>query len=256
MTESIYIYTLVAQEGSGTIHFASGASQAVRQEPVHETTANAAATGRDANAITSQASALAAHLLRPVPESIRHDMGLFLGTCFGCIEDDRMFQESRLADGGKFASPAAFRRTLPSTVPAELSIAFGIHGPLITYADANTPAMLPIIRAVQWIASGHISTAIAGSYDYYSGGEPRYSDRPEICRTLLCLIAKRAAFPEMAPWAVISFAGITSGAPTGQAASHSDFAALLQAAAMTKHSRHTIHCASATGAGYNLTLDI
>ena len=60
-------------------------------------------------------------LLEQVPMEKRAGVGLVIGTTLGCLETDREFERSRREAGGRYASPTAFSRTLPSTVTAEVA---------------------------------------------------------------------------------------------------------------------------------------
>ncbi len=207
--------------------------------------------------ISTQAHGLAALLLRDVPMQQRENMGLFIGTRYGCLEDDRIFQQSRREDGGKFASPAAFRRTLPSTLPAELSIAFGIRGPLITYAESDAPAMIAIIRAYHWIATGRISTAVAGSFDFLLTGPSNCSAAP-ICRTVLCLMAARGTFHDLNIWAEITHAAIETNIPsmdqTAARTDETDFTTIFSA--ITATNRSPVNVTQASRHGQRCTLKL
>jgi|GEM_PF-5319043 len=252
---NIYVYTIVAQQGNSPIHRVGNHDTYSAATPLAE---KPSLLGRETTLIAAQAIELTALLLKHVSIAHRQNMGLFVGTRFGSLEDDRMFQKSRLADGGKFASPAAFRRTLPSTVPAELSIAFGIRGPLITFADAATPAMIAIIRAYHWIATGGISAAVAGSLDFLLSDDTVSPAASPICRTLLCLMATAEAFPELTPWAAITQASIQA---TGQSAGNApasldetDFTEIITAMTASHLTMRSLHRQSGSGNICNLVL--
>lgn len=207
MSKYIYIYDLLAQDGASPV-----CSLRTDSPPVGtpaSTLGNPSAT-RQADPLSEQSLRLVERLLRPVSPVRRKNMGLFMGTRFGCLEDDRIFQNSRLADGGKYASPAAFRRTLPSTVPAELSIAFAIRGPLVVFAEQAAPAQRAILHALRWINSGRIDCAMAGSFDFFSPGPVANTTASEgsMCRILACLIGTGNTSPGLMPWAVITQAAI------------------------------------------------
>lgn len=241
MTDTVYMYALAGQSGTKPVYCARNMSA---DAPPPDDREHSYLSGREINAITAQSHNLTTLLLQGVLAAQRETMGLFIGTRYGSLEDDRIFQASRVADGGRFASPAAFRRTLPSTVPAELTIAFGIRGPLITFADRQTPGMLAIIRAAKWIAGGRMNAAIAGSLDFIT---PDYADSPDsssVCRTLLCLLATRDAFSELRPWARIMLAEISSTCGSSrQAVAQSDaadFPAIVQLTSTSKLSTRRI----------------
>ncbi len=241
MTDHVYIYALAAQDGAKPACCAGNITADVALSRGME---HAHWSDREINPVAAQARELTAWLLQGAAVAGRETMGLFIGTRYGSLEDDRIFQASRVADGGKFASPAAFRRTLPSTVSAELTIAFGIRGPLITFADHRTPSMLAIIRAANWIAQGRMNAAIAGSLDFLS---PRHLGSPDsgaVCRTVLCLLATREAFLELQPWAAITLAEISSiRGSRYQAVTQSDetdFSAMAELTAASKLSMRRI----------------
>ncbi len=196
MFDNIYIYAHISQNGDGPICMAGDIDIRVPAQPPPE---QPPLDSHDANAISAQALHLTELLLRSVPKIHRENMGLFMGTRFGSLEDDRIFQQSRRDEGGRFVSPAAFRRTLPSTIPAEISIAFGLHGPLITFADSAAPARLAITRAARWIASGKISSAIAGSFDFLTATGGNSPNQVRTCHTRLCLAATRETLADINP---------------------------------------------------------
>lgn len=231
MTDTVYIYGLAAQDGTAPVHCVRNMNA---QIPLPDGMEHRYLSGRENNAITAQSHKLTALLLDGISAVQRETMGMFIGTRYGSLEDDRIFQASRFADGGKFASPAAFRRTLPSTVPAELTIAFGIRGPMITFADCGTPGMLAIIRAAKWIAIGRTKSAIAGSLDFLTPVHANSPDSEPVCRTLLCLLATPGAFSELRPWAAITLAEISSTCGSSrQAVAQSDATDFLAMAQLT-----------------------
>ncbi len=245
MTDTVYIYGLAAQDGIEPVRYVRNMNAEV---PLPDGMEHRYLSGRENNAITAQSHKLTALLLDGISAVQRETMGMFIGTRYGSLEDDRIFQASRFADGGKFASPAAFRRTLPSTVPAELTIAFGIRGSMITFADRSTPGMFAIIRAAKWIASGRTNAAIAGSLDFltpvHANSPDSEPDSEPVCRTLLCLLATPDAFSELRPWAAITLAEISStGGSSRQALAQSDaadFPAMVELTATPKLSTRRI----------------
>ena len=253
----IYVYTIIAQQDNTPIHLAGNNDTYSAARPLAD---KPPSLGRETTLIAAQAHELTALLLKPVSIAQRQNMGLFVGTRFGSLEDDRMFQKSRLADSGKFANPAAFRRTLPSTVPAELSIAFGIRGPLITFADSATPAMIAIIRAYHWIATGGITAAVAGSFDFLLSGDTVSPATAPMCRTLLCLMAMREAFDELNPWAAITQAAIEatsqSAGKTPAAPDETDFTEIITAMTASNLPTLNLHRQSGNGNTCRLVLRV
>lgn len=241
MSDPIYMYALAVQEGANP---ACGAGNIIGDFTPPLGLENCQLSDREINPGVTQAHRLTAWLLQQIAPTQRELMGLFIGTRYGSLEDDRLFQASRVADAGKFASPAAFRRTLPSTVSAELTIAFGLRGPLITFADHRTPSLLAIIRAANWIARGRLNAAVAGSLDFLSPHQLGSPDSQSVCRTVLCLLATREAFLELSPWAAMTLAEVCpTRASRLQAVTQSeetDFPAMAELTAAGKRSLRRI----------------
>lgn len=93
---------------------------------------------------------LAALLLVDIPPEERASLGVVLGTTTGCLAADAAFDRSRREAGGRYASPAAFARTLPSTVAAELSVKLKLAGPMLTVCAGDTSTAMAVRRAVSW----------------------------------------------------------------------------------------------------------
>jgi len=193
MTDDIVIYRWAACDeltGSGALQAANIPEARPHHADIGEKVNSQENTPRQSSPLTDQAAALADLLLSDISRQARQTMGLFIGSVTGSLEDDRIFQRSRRTENGRYASPAAFRRTLPSTTPAELSIAFGLHGPLLVFAAGASSGLLAVRRSIAWIQTGRISLALAGMMDWYAvdiaGGKKNKGG----CRTLLCLIGR------------------------------------------------------------------
>jgi hypothetical protein len=139
-------------------------------------------------------SALAIRALRALtgalPDSVCRPLGLFLGTTTGSLPADREFDRSRRDAAGRYASPAAFARTLPSTLAAELSVTFGLQGPLITLCAADISAALALRRAALWMRHAALDAVIAGGCDWQKSPSPA---APDIPRAAFFLLSQRPA---------------------------------------------------------------
>ena len=115
----------------------------------------------------------------------RDNIGLIIGTAFGCLETDRVFDRSRREADGRYASPAAFARTLPSTVAAELALKFSLRGPSLVVSSGATSTALAISRAMRWMDHFHLTFCIAGGVD-------RRADPPDAksCAASLLLLGR------------------------------------------------------------------
>ncbi len=104
-------------------------------------------------------------LVSTLSEPARERLGLILATTHGCLHTDRDFDRSR-RDDPRFASPAAFSRTLPSTLAAEAALRFGLRGPSMVLAapDHSTPARAHH-RAAAWLHAFSLTHCIAGAFD-------------------------------------------------------------------------------------------
>ncbi|MGN6370605.1 MAG: beta-ketoacyl synthase N-terminal-like domain-containing protein [Phycisphaerae bacterium] len=123
----------------------------------------AAGAGEDAMGVMGR-------LMEFVPEGLRERVGLVIGTTLGCLETDREFERSRVEAGGRYASPAAFSRTLPSTVAAELGLKFGVKGPSLVVSAGDSSAGVAIRRAVEWMEMFGLAFCVAGGVEWVGEG--------------------------------------------------------------------------------------
>jgi hypothetical protein len=118
------------------------------------------------------ADPLAAALLQAAEMLIGHltpaerdRTGLVLATLHGCLATDWTFDRSR-RDEPRFASPAAFSRTLPSTLAAEAALRLTLRGPSIVLSPSNNAsAALALHRAAAWMHAFSLTHCITGAFD-------------------------------------------------------------------------------------------
>jgi 3-oxoacyl-(acyl-carrier-protein) synthase len=115
-----------------------------------------------AASVMLQLAEAALHDLSP-PD--RTELGVVLGTVVGSLQADWEFDRSRREAGGRYASPAAFSRTLPSTSAAEITVKLGIRGPLLTVCAGNASAGTAIRRASVWMRHMHLRHCLVGAID-------------------------------------------------------------------------------------------
>lgn len=108
-------------------------------------------------------------LLAHVPVGVdKSRVGLIVGTTLGCLEADRAFDLSR-RENPRFASPAAFAQTLPSTVAARLALDFKLTGPSLVLAAGDVSAAVALRRGVAWMRSFGLQYVIAGGIEQMAG---------------------------------------------------------------------------------------
>ena len=83
----------------------------------------------------------------------RDATGLIFVTAWGTIESTLAYLESMLAEGGRFASPRYFSRSVFSSVASTLAIQFGIHGPCETLAFESRHVEGALMRAWRLLAA-------------------------------------------------------------------------------------------------------
>lgn len=137
--------------------------------------------------LASVAFAAASAAIDNLRATERETMGIVVGTTLGCLETDRLFDRSRRDAGGRYASPAAFSRTLPSTVPAELALRFGIKGPSLILSAGDASAALAIRRAAAWMHHLNLQFCLAGGMDWTGAG---VADE-ESCRAAFLLLERQ-----------------------------------------------------------------
>jgi len=128
------------------------------------------ATGNSEFRSPDPLASLALGALQPlvgrIPAEKRAATGLVLGTTLGCLETDRAFDRSRREHNGRYASPTAFSRTLPSTVAAELSLRFQLTGPSLVLSAGDSSAAIAVRRGVAWMRHFDLDYCIAGGIDW------------------------------------------------------------------------------------------
>jgi hypothetical protein len=114
-------------------------------------------------------SLLTEALLQTLSAEQRSKMGIILATRRGSQSVDEEFDLSRREADGRYTSPAAFTRTLPSSLPTELSIKFQIHGPLLLVmpTPSQDSEVLAYSRAYSWFNHFQLDHILAGTFEQY-----------------------------------------------------------------------------------------
>jgi 3-oxoacyl-(acyl-carrier-protein) synthase len=139
---------------------------------------------RGADVLADVALRACVPLLIGISDGDRDRTGLVIGTGFGCLETDRVFDQSRRDNGGRYASPAAFSRTLPSTVAAELALKLCLRGPSLVVSRGSASAAVALRRAASWMVHLDFEYCIAGGMEW---------TREAGCMAGLLLLAKTGA---------------------------------------------------------------
>jgi 3-oxoacyl-(acyl-carrier-protein) synthase len=105
-----------------------------------------------------------AELLAHVPAEFVPRVGLVIGTTRECLEADRLFDESR-RENARYASPATFAQTLPSTAAAQVALAHRLTGPSLVVSAGAVSAAAALRRAAAWMRCFDLPFAIAGGIE-------------------------------------------------------------------------------------------
>jgi 3-oxoacyl-[acyl-carrier-protein] synthase II len=119
-------------------------------------------------------------------------MGLVLGSHWGDFRSSETFALGFLERGILGLSPLVFPSTVMNAMAAQVSIAVGIRGPMLTMNEVDVAGELAVARGAALIASGRASAVLAGGSDELSpilyrelsrlGTMSRTAPGPEGCR--------------------------------------------------------------------------
>jgi 3-oxoacyl-[acyl-carrier-protein] synthase II len=93
------------------------------------------------------------------------EVGLVLGTAFGCLDPTAAYIHRLLEKGPRFASPAEFPNLVPSSPVGHVSIYHGWKGPTLNTADLGTSAESAIVQAIELLEAGDAEALVAGSIE-------------------------------------------------------------------------------------------
>ncbi len=164
---------------------------------VPEATAGGDVIGGDK--LATLAGRTMAVVLAGLPEHGREKVGLVVGTTMGCLEADWEFDRSRREAEGRYASPAAFTRTLPSTIAAEMAIRFGLCGPSLVVSAGATSTATAIRRAMRWMEHFELEYCIAAGMNWHAAA----GGNEEECLAAVVLLGRQGK-------AIVSTAAVTT----------------------------------------------
>lgn len=119
-----------------------------------------------------------AHLDQGIVPSDR--IALLLYSAWGQVDSTMAYLESMWADGGRFASPRHFSRSVHSSPTAMAAIHFGIHGPCQTLVHDAWPVCAALERADDLLSGGHADAVVVC-----------WADQPAVVAVDLCRRAAR-----------------------------------------------------------------
>lgn len=95
----------------------------------------------------------------------RPDLGIVLGSAFGCLLTNAAYAR-RVAEGGlAAASPRLFAATVSNAAAGELAIAYRLGGPAVTLSAGGAAGLVALGHAVDLLRGGHATALLAGGVD-------------------------------------------------------------------------------------------
>ncbi|MEW6605986.1 MAG: beta-ketoacyl-[acyl-carrier-protein] synthase family protein [bacterium] len=91
--------------------------------------------------------------------------GVIVGTVFGCLESNEMFNEGILRKGPLYVNPIIFKNTISNGVGAQVAIEYSIKGVNLTFTSGITSGMHAIIYAFDLIKHGEADIIITIGID-------------------------------------------------------------------------------------------
>jgi 3-oxoacyl-[acyl-carrier-protein] synthase II len=97
----------------------------------------------------------------------RPELGVVIGTAFGCALTNAAYA-ARLVDGGPAAaSPRLFAATVSNAAAGELSIAYRLGGPCVTLTAGAAAGLAALAHAVDMLRAGRATGLVAGGVDAF-----------------------------------------------------------------------------------------
>jgi hypothetical protein len=120
---------------------------------------------------------VAAGVLRaPFVDGLRRDVGLVIGTAFGCIATNAAYQRRLAENGAGGASPRLFAATVSNAAAGEVGIAYGIGGPTFTVSTGMVSGLAALEVARDEIAAGGIGGMVVMAVDAVGEDGRRWID--------------------------------------------------------------------------------
>src|SRR5581483_2948573 len=231
----------------------TGASTATRPDglpaPVRSRAARAERLAQ--LALAAGAGALAAAGLACFDGPPRPDLGVVLGTAFGCFLTNAAYQRRLALTGPAGASPRLFAATVSNAAAGELAIACRLGGPAITLSAGAASGLVAVGQATELLDAGAATAIVAGGMD--AVGEPLEPAARAVGRGAPIVGAVRGAASGFEPdWeAAEAGAGLAAAvrAALAQAGVDAGELALVVSAAPPPLARLEQHALAAAGGG-------
>lgn len=98
----------------------------------------------------------------------RADIGLVLGSAYGCLESQALFFADFLEKGPRFVKPILFPHTYANTTISLLAIDYGLSGYHLAVASGATSSAAALLQAADLVRSGRCPVVLAGGVDALS----------------------------------------------------------------------------------------
>jgi 3-oxoacyl-[acyl-carrier-protein] synthase II len=102
------------------------------------------------------------------PDRVHADVGVTLGTRYGCLQTDAAFYRTLGQPEG--ASPMLFSYTLPSTLIAEVSIRFRLGGPNACFMAGEESGLVALWEGVRLVRRGEAGACVCIGCDAVEPG--------------------------------------------------------------------------------------
>jgi minimal PKS chain-length factor (CLF/KS beta) len=159
----------IAVSGTGIVPPSRRLEEALAARPEPVRTRAARAERITQLALAAGGEALADAGLESLDGPPRPELGVVVGTAFGCFLTNAAYQR-RLAEGGPAAaSPRLFAATVSNAAAGELGIAYRLGGPAVTLTAGCAAGLVAVGHAADLVEAGR-GTFLAGGVD--AVGEP------------------------------------------------------------------------------------
>lgn len=97
-----------------------------------------------------------------------HDIGIALGTGYGCLGSNAEYLQAILSKGPRFGNPIVFQNTVPNAATGYVSVGWGLRGPTATFSSGCVAGLEALDFAAQQIAEKRCPAMVACAADELS----------------------------------------------------------------------------------------
>jgi len=98
----------------------------------------------------------------------RAGYGVFLGTAYGCMEENQRFDKYRVEDGVlRGASPLVFKGTVDNAPAGWIAVAWGLKGPNATFVSGDGAGAESLWAGLRQIAAGRAPGLLCGGVERF-----------------------------------------------------------------------------------------